>query len=146
MGGCWELGRKRGKFLPLRSLTALEILDLSSLNLECLPAHLTALRQLAALALADNVRLGLAGRQAWQPLAALAGSLTALDLSQCNLPGPPALLSAFGGLKELSLANSPLLGPADWEDPEGARWRPLAALTSLTRLSLSCCDLKALPR
>ena len=69
--------------------------------------------------------------------------LRALDLSSCDLPCvPPELTALAGTLSNLSLANNLLLGP--WTD--AGTFTPLRELRELTRLRLSGCNLRRVPR
>ena len=142
---CPELGAAgEAAFALLHSArfsAALRSLDLRGCALERLPQALSALRALSTLRLDDNVALGEGdGEAAFCPLSSLT-SLQLLTLSCCGLGAvPPQLAALAGSLSELDLSYCPQLGG---EGGGAAVLAVLQGLHALRRLGLRGCGVNS---
>lgn len=130
-----------GGWQHLRPLAGgLQALELRAFNLPELPAVLSELTALTALAVGGNPigywDTGTSSLQYLQPLARLAD----LDLHNCSLRELPAALAQLTALTRLDLAaNQRLTGGT------AAGWQHLRPLRQLRELSAACCGLQQLP-
>lgn len=131
-------------FQPLAALQRLARLDLSHCTLCVLPPALSALPALEELLLAGNRGLGKSfagGAATFQPLLALAPTLTRLDLGACGLDEVPPQVALLGRLAHLRLSNNEQLGSGG-----DSAFAPLAYLKGITRLEVANSGLERVPR
>lgn len=138
LGGNCYLGTVGGAFAPLTALTGITQLGLAATGLEALPNELSilCLSGIAGLDVSHNPGLGTATQEGGAGFEGLqlARGLTRLEARSCSLGSLPTQLSALAALQELALDENACLGAGG-----GEALRPLGALTTLRRLSLSCC-------